>query len=972
MAPQTGPSSSTSARTVSENPSSRVAELLDTGGDVFDSDWEVFQARQPPSSSTVKQCDDCLRFTKHPTREGYYISTPNVEIIPQLPRKSSKIQYYEDGMLGSLEFFKWPQEHDKKCSFAFATPANPDLLTFKHQSFFIVDTHNALPQFADLNAPWFHIRERNFKTNAVFPTGQYGRLHDDVLNRMQSAVLEIVGFIEKSVKVVVERLRKLGQVERQGAQERHNLCQKLQTRLRQSFMKLFAGDMTPFETLLVFREFQRMLLALRAWVVYSDVFWPRLLDAESDFRHSPLPVRGLFTDDYWIVKEMYRIGVPVWYIRPIRSFLKWTVIVRSTPFISFRYSFSATTVMRMGQFQLNAPAWLREEEDNDPTCSSLIDRLERMSVSNQALIAATFKYDPNVASALYQNTVERAFDLDAGAPSLSMSNVSAVTFGNIEDVKEALAIIDRTIRDEEAAIPVEHVDVEPMNNAEVSFENSEGPSFHSPAPSFANAGGPSAAGPSQGAVAGPSHFTFTSIPPAAKSSLPPAPSFLPPRPHDLPSHPLATPDFLSHPPSVPGTLSYSLAAPHIPYQPLPEMLYHPVVGASSASLGAGSSQQSTQRRVAGSSRKQANRPAERAGWVPVETDGWAAALTLCDLVDHAEDRLLYAVPSPHMFCRYASDNQTGCRMLHRWLRIRLWCLRQILHGAQRGRVLMTREEWRMALDGNYYQLVDIDLTKCQAKASVEDICRLPVRAVQTKERNRVEGDKPSKRRRVDNNHNDRKFDKRLGTRLDINVRFGVHAGFPPLEDTDSNMWGGDEYTAQQLLGKGEVWAEIVWELSMVSFRLEVMQVDRALCADIYRTSDGAWERTNAAAHVWSAEGWVAPPWTYKEVEDDLSSDNVRIRRGAITRFARLMSVWPSVDRTGTHSLQQLLATSADILDVSHAVAVFTFYIRSAHSILGRLPTIPLRKPSTIKPTAAVIPAPNVFKGAHVNETHNMD
>ncbi|THH15645.1 hypothetical protein EUX98_g9434 [Antrodiella citrinella] len=558
--PQTGPSASTSARAVSEHPSSRVAQLLDTGGDVFDSDWEVFQARQPPSSSTVKQCDDCLRFTKHPTREGYYISTPNVEIIPQLPRKTSKIQYYEDGMLGSLEFFKWPQEHDKKCSFAFATPANPDLTTFKHQSFFIVDTHNAMPQFADLNAPWFHIREKNFKTNAVFPTGQYGRLHDDVLNRMQAAVLEIVAFIEKSVKVSVA-------------------C--------------------------------------------------------------------LFTDDYWIVKEMYRIGVPVWYIRPIRSFLKWTVIIRSTPFISFRYSFSATTVMRMGQFQLNAPAWLREEEDNDPTCSSLIERLERMSVSNQALIAATFKYDPTVATVLYRNTVERAFDLDAGAPSLSMSNVSAVAFGNIEDVKEALAVIDRTIRDEEEAMPIEHVDVEPMKNAEVSFQNSEGPSFDSPARTFANAGGPLAAGPShapvagpsQGAVAGPSHFTFTSIPTAAKSFLPPAPSFLPPRPHDLPSHPLATPDFLSHPPSVPGTLSRSLAAPHIPYQPLPEMLYHPLVGASSASLGVGSSQQSTQRRVAGSSGKQANRPAERAGWVTVETDGWAAALTLCDLVDHAEDRL---------------------------------------------------------------------------------------------------------------------------------------------------------------------------------------------------------------------------------------------------------------------------------------------------------------------------------------------
>lgn len=419
---------------------------------MFDSDWEVFQARQPPSPSAVKQFDDCLRFTKHPTRERFFISTPNVEIIPQLPRKTAKIQYYEDGMLGSLEYFKWPQEHDKKCSFAFAAPANPDLTHFKHQSFFLVDTHNAMPQFADPNAAWFHIREKNFGTSAVFPTGQYGRLHDDILARLQGAVLEVVGLIEKTLPVVAGRLRKLGESERQGAQERHELCRKLQTRMSQSFTKLYSGDMTTFETVLVFREFQRMLLALRAWVVYSNIFWPRLLDRDSDFRHSPLPVRGLFTEDWYIAREMYRIGVPVWYIRPVNSFTMWTVIVRSTPFISSRYSFSSTTVMRLGQFQLNAPAWLREEEDNDPGVSSLIERLERMSVSNHALIAATYKYDPNVATALYRNTVERAFDLDAGAPSLPMSNVSAEAFGYIEDVKEAMAVINRTIKDEEEAM----------------------------------------------------------------------------------------------------------------------------------------------------------------------------------------------------------------------------------------------------------------------------------------------------------------------------------------------------------------------------------------------------------------------------------------------------------------------------------------------------------------------------------------
>ncbi|THH23198.1 hypothetical protein EUX98_g7984, partial [Antrodiella citrinella] len=366
-ATSSGAGVSSSASTRSKRTSSKPAKLP-AEVEVFDGDWEVFEARRPAlaKAKPVRDCADALRFTKHPTRSGYYISTPNVEFIPQLPTKTAKVQYYEDGMLGALEFFKWPQEQDDKCPFAVAAPGNELLLSFPAQSFPVVDSGSVLPQFADVDAPWFHIRGRNFETSAVFPTGHYGRLHEDVLNRLEAAVLEIIGMVEKSVVEAAVRLQELAVVERdheldvererRGVQERHTACEKLQTRMQQSWMKLYAGNLTPFETMLVFCEVQRMLLALRGWVIYTDILWPRLMTPHADFRFSPLPLRGVFSEDSEFVKEMYRIGVPVWYIRPTITFWKGTAIIQSTPFIPARAAFSTTTVMRLGQFNLNAPA----------------------------------------------------------------------------------------------------------------------------------------------------------------------------------------------------------------------------------------------------------------------------------------------------------------------------------------------------------------------------------------------------------------------------------------------------------------------------------------------------------------------------------------------------------------------------------------------------------------------------------------
>ncbi|KAH8073384.1 hypothetical protein BXZ70DRAFT_747619 [Cristinia sonorae] len=381
----------------------------------------------------------------------WFISTPNCEYIPELPRKISRIQYYEDGMMGALEFFKWPQEYDHNAPYAIACPANPDLLYFPTQSFFNEDVKGVLPHFSDKKAPWFHISGKDFVVTDVFPTGEYGRLTDIVLKRIREALLEIINHILDVMEELNDASGRdtLDAIKYEAAME---ACENLQARLRCTYTKLFNGDLTPFETILLFREFQRVLLALRGWVIYVTVLWPRIRNTAKSYERDVLPVRGLFSDDEELVKTMFRIGVPVWYIRHTATFSTRTTIVRSVAPLTARMSFSALSVMRLGQFNMNAPSWRRNIAE-DPSTSSLLERLERVSVSNHALIAQVQRHRPEIASILFNLAREGMFSLDriATCPSKEEIAAQSVLLDDQLGSEETMNAIEEVERDNEAA-----------------------------------------------------------------------------------------------------------------------------------------------------------------------------------------------------------------------------------------------------------------------------------------------------------------------------------------------------------------------------------------------------------------------------------------------------------------------------------------------------------------------------------------
>lgn len=363
---------------------------------VLQSPEEVIAASSVLDTRRRLIATDCRRVTTHPTERSAWISTPNMDLIPELPPDCPTVRFFEDGMMGPWEFYKWAQLYDPKAPYAIACPGNPDILFCPTNTFHVQDMKSVLPKFKDTALPWTSIRSKDFKVTDAFPVGEFGILSTARLEACSDALEEIV----EKVGIVTEWMGKTSvRDEDELTARQHSLGQAetLVGRLHQTYVKLFGGDLRTFETMLIFREYQRVLLALRGWVIYQSVIRPRLLDVGTDYSQHPLPLRGVFTSDPDMVLTMYRIGVPVWYLRLTSSFTCKTVVGKCVGQFSARVSFSSRSVMQFGQHRMDAPVWARPVDD-DPTVSTLLERIERVSVSNHAVIAETRDYDPDRAS----------------------------------------------------------------------------------------------------------------------------------------------------------------------------------------------------------------------------------------------------------------------------------------------------------------------------------------------------------------------------------------------------------------------------------------------------------------------------------------------------------------------------------------------------------------------------------------------
>ena len=120
--------------------------------------------------------------------------------------------------------------------------------------------------------------------------------------------------------------------------------------LRVVLDQLRSCPMLTFDILMWFREYQRILLELRALTNNNRTVRVRLDDPTFFQPYPVLPVRGVITRDPRVVYLMWSRGIPVWVIREYFTLTTATKIGRVRTPVPASYCFSSCTVMRHDGF----------------------------------------------------------------------------------------------------------------------------------------------------------------------------------------------------------------------------------------------------------------------------------------------------------------------------------------------------------------------------------------------------------------------------------------------------------------------------------------------------------------------------------------------------------------------------------------------------------------------------------------------
>lgn len=872
-------------------------QILQMTPKVLTGQQAILRARNVKSNERLR-ATDCLRIAPYSGGQDLYISTPNMEIIPELPEQnpSKPIAYFADGMLGLDEQHKWPQRFYSETPHAMAAPINPDLMHWKgsdpyhgvEQDFLIQDTHGVLPSFQDSKAPWFNFDESNFEVTNHIPHAQLGRLRLPLLSSLQDAIKDVLEVWTK----LAHRLQAEAILRGDGAVKSFrgtlNYVQSTGKRLMYSCAILARGDLSTFHTVMWFREFQRLLLDLRAVIIYMAVIKPRLDDPTVDFSSHPLPLRGIITSKEYLLRELYRVGVPVWYIRPQDSLTTDTRIRRACTVVPVGVAFSSRRGMRHGQHERTAPA-LNEAPNYDPSSGGVLDRIQKISLTNRAIIGAVSMYNPDHAAQLSPEQQEEATAV--AGPDIVAQDLPHPDLGDNEETWVDTRDEGRLVEGKHVHIAahriilncgfLDHATWDDYSSGDLVLTESPGIVDH-------------------GACYWAVHFTIRANAVTSTSSV-----FVQPSNQHLSSS------------------SNSVSS-----------------GRTSSRLATSSTTSNHDRRtesIQGKGKKPKSvksvvRPENPPSWVPPEAPGWSSAANCCGLGDEEEFPKSYHLPMPYMFFQARADNRGVMVRLHNWLRIRLWCIKQVVETASHGMVLMSGNDWRTALEGAYYQ---VNIEPIEGEDAERTSRRAAQLALLPKDP-RSDGSPPPKRQKVDN-AGGRERRRRLAARGEINVRFGLHAGFHPYDFSETSQWGSASISHEGMKSS-DLWAEVVWELSVLNFRLELLQLDRIHCPSLYIVADGGFSRSQAIADVWGRDGLVSVQWTTAR-NVDLLSGSSDVRTPALQRLATVLAEWPG----GSH-LREMCRKWPE---VNSDRDIYLFYIRSAHAVFNRIPAIPLVQPRSM-------------------------
>ncbi|OBZ76261.1 hypothetical protein A0H81_03029 [Grifola frondosa] len=771
--------------------------------------------------------------------------------IPEPPIHLDKeFRYHDDGMLHAFEYAKWPQAYCDSEPHIIAAPLCPTLAQFgisdrfrMGPAFPVMDDEHVLPDFEDVNIAWMDFNPmHHFRIAEELPNEAVGSLSPSLLQRFRATMIEAKTMAGRGF---ADDFRKLGDDvhDMRTAKKVAGMFRFQKQRcddLKMVFDHLKEVPMSSFDTLLWFREFQRVLLDLRAFIIYREVIVPRLNDVNFKQPQPVLPLRGVITSHLHLVSEMYRVGVPVWYVRDRVSITERTLIVRVETLLLAGVCFSSAITMKHGQHLANAPLWV-DAPMAQVIRGSLQERLRRFSLTSRPILRPLETYSAG-----------RVGDFE------KQQHRSSPQIAGPDHPRQEL--VDLTADDVLPASDNDHV-IMVTTQATEQYGSS-----------VTDVGGVAVGADIEDNVS------------AEKQ----------------------TKDAAMRGPSM-------------------------SVGMPSAYMA----RKSLQTRTAHKKGKSTNHRIVPPSWVPPYAPGWANVLKSCEgLTDDDHVGLVYALPPIHIF--FSAESPLTEQRAHNWLRVRIFCFQQILSPPAHRMVLMTTQQWRIALEGKYFA-IEYEHSHVEPESAKEHIIRLPPPPPQEK-RPRQEGKMEAGQ--IMKNANA----KRVADRVDINVRFGIHGGFPPYSADCAPAWGDVNITRQMLSADRTVFVGIVWELALFNFRLELIFLDRQLVPYFYNHSDQrlALRRERVIYEIWNSGG-VRPMWT-----DDLKCDRLTSvlwdeRREAVKQMAIVMKDWPD----GQHLLWTDQCSSDFDAYSKFETEVFTFYVEAFHGRFGRIPHVPLEQPLSL-------------------------
>lgn len=322
---------------------------------------------------------------------------------------------------------------------------------------------------------------------------------------------------------------------------------------------------------------------------------------------------------------------------------------------------------------------------------------------------------------------------------------------------------------------------------------------------------------------------------------------------------------------------------------------------------------------------------------------------------HSDSRIAHTYALPPVYLFFVQDRATLGHRVHSWLRIRSRCINQVLEPPPHAKVMMQAAEWRIALEGAYYAMVD-DESTVRPQSTREDIERLPpsprgfkrLRAepkpIKSNRSRAVAGSKDINQvqdngvmQRTKSTH---AADRRYANRVDINVRFGVHLGFEPYTPDLVCQFGEKSITRLDADTDDKLAAMVLWELALFSFRIELLLLDRAIMAACWAEGEDARVRERAVKMIWDT-GSVRPQWEWDPSQDALTSPVWGVRMVRVRAFASVLRDWPRGE-----DLKWL-----DIHETDEAAfcefeqRVYKFYALTFFAYRSRLPTLPICQPA---------------------------